>query len=254
MDDDALVDVLHATADGIGAALGALADWGPSGAAGRPDQYHSDLAADVAAVAVLTGAGLGVLSEESGRHHADRPVTVVVDPLDGSTNASRRVSWWATSLCAVDGDGARVALVVDLLHGTRFQAVRGGGATCDGRPIRASTVDALGDALVGANGLPTRHFGWAQLRVLGAAALDLCAVASGALDGYVDCDTDALGPWDYLGGMLICAEAGATVVDAFDRPLTVVEHAARRTPIAGATGTLASALQAARTGTEGMCR
>lgn len=250
MDDDALVDVLHAAADEIGGALGAVTDWGPSGAAGRPDQHHSDVAADTAAVEVLTDAGLAVLSEESGGHHRERPVTVVVDPLDGSTNAARKISWWASSLCAVDVDGARAALVVDVVHGTRFQAVRGGGASRDGRAIHGSGVDALEDALVGANGLPVRHFGWSQLRVLGATALDLCAVACGALDGYVDCATDALGPWDYLGGMLVCREAGATVVDAFDRPLTVLDHGARRTPVAGATAALASALQQARTGSD----
>src|SRR4029453_7812997 len=59
-------------------------------------------AADAAAVGVVLGAGLGVLSEESGRHEAGREVTVVLDPLDGSTNASRGIPWYAASVCAVD--------------------------------------------------------------------------------------------------------------------------------------------------------
>ena len=62
----------------------------------------------------LTGNGLGVLSEESGRHHPDRAITVVIDPVDGSTNASRGIPWFATSLCAVDTDGPLAALVINL--------------------------------------------------------------------------------------------------------------------------------------------
>ena len=60
-------------------------------------------------------------------------------------------------------------------------------------------------------------------------------VADGVLDGFVDCSVDAHGPWDYLGGMLICREAGAVVADALGRDLVVLEHAGRRTPVAGAT-------------------
>ena len=88
--------------------------------------------------------------------------------------------------------------------------------------------------------------GWRQFRALGAAALDLCLVASGGLDGYVDCSRDAHGPWDYLGGMLICLEAGGAVADAEDRDLVSVEHADRRTPLAAATPALLAEVVAAR--------
>jgi fructose-1,6-bisphosphatase/inositol monophosphatase family enzyme len=81
---------------------------------------------------------------------------------------------------------------------------------------------------------------------LGAAALDLCAVAEGVLDGYIDCSGDAHGVWDYLGGLLVCREAGAVVTDAFDRELVVHDHAARRTPVAGATKALHAELVGAR--------
>ena len=64
-------------------------------------------------------------------------MTVVVDPLDGSTNASRRLPWFATSLCAVDADGPLAALVVDLVHGTRFDAGAGRGRTPRRRADRA---------------------------------------------------------------------------------------------------------------------
>ena len=234
----ALADAAAAVAE----ALASAPDWGEAGT--RPGQHHSDLATDAAAVAVLEAAGLGVLSEESGRHCPDRPVTVVVDPLDGSTNASRRLSWWATSLCAVDAEGPWVALVVDLRHGTRWTAVRGGGAQRDGERVRTSGCSRLGDAIVGLNGVPAGHGGWAQYRALGAAALDLCAVADGTLDGFLDATTDELGAWDYLGATLVGREAGATVVDAAGRDLAVLDHAARRTPVAGASPELAAALLA----------
>ena len=78
---------------------------------------------------------------------------------------------------------------------------------------------------------------------MGAAALDLCAVAGGRFDAYLDCSPSAHGAWDYLGGMLVCQEAGALVVDAFDRPLATIDHGARRTPIAAATPELAGRLR-----------
>jgi myo-inositol-1(or 4)-monophosphatase len=240
MRDEVLLEVLHDTATAVRVALDALGDWGVAGT--RPGQYFSDLAADEAALAVLGRAGLGTLSEESGLHHGDRAVIVVLDPVDGSTNASRGLPWYATSLCAVDADGARAAVVVDQAGGTRFEAVRGGGARVDGRPLSPSATTELGAAVVGLSGYAPRWLGWKQYRALGAQALDLCAVAGGRLDAYIDCSLGAHGPWDYLGGMLVCQEAGALVHDAFDRPLVTVEHAARRTPIAAATPALLEAV------------
>ncbi|MCB0989219.1 MAG: hypothetical protein KDB09_15800, partial [Acidimicrobiales bacterium] len=102
----------------------------------------------------------------------------------------------------------------------------------------------LSQAIVGLNGVPVGHGGWAQYRALGAAALDLCAVADGTLDGYLDCTTDELGVWDYLGAALVCSEAGASITDVAGRDLVVLDHVARRTPVAGATGELMTALAA----------
>ena len=246
MDDGALLGVLHDVASAVREALDGLADWGSAGT--RPGQYFSDLAADGAALAVLERAGLGAMSEESGLHSGERDVVVVIDPVDGSTNASRSLPWYATSLCAVDGDGARAALVVDQASGLRFEATRGGGARVDGRLLTPSGCRELGEALVGLSGYPPWRFGWKQFRALGAAALDLCAVAGGRLDAYVDCSSGAHGSWDYLGGMLICREAGVGVVDAWDRELVTLDHAARRTPVAAATPELLDAAVAARRG------
>ena len=244
LSDDSLVDLLHEAALAVRTALDGLEDWGPAGTA--PGQYLSDLTADVAAVQVLEEAGVGVLSEESGLHGAGRDLVVVLDPLDGSTNAARGVPWFASSLCAVDGDGPRAALVVDLPHGRTFTAVRGGGAHVDGLPLAPSGCTEIGEALIGISGLPERSLGWRQFRTMGAAALDLCAVADGTLDGFVDCSPSAHGPWDYLGGALVCVEAGAAVADAQGRDLVVIDHAARRTPVAGATTALLDTLLAAR--------
>jgi myo-inositol-1(or 4)-monophosphatase len=243
-----LLALLHTAADAVAAALATSGERGPSGA--RPGQYRSDLTADAAALAVLGPAGVGILSEESGIVPGDLDgvdVVVVVDPLDGSTNADRGVPWYATSLCAVDAAGPVAAVVADLARDVRYEATRGGGARRrDGAPLAPSGCTRLGDAIVGLSGWPPAHFGWDQYRSLGAAALDLCAVAAGVLDGYVDCSHDAHGPWDYLGGALVCAEAGAVVTDALGRELTVLDHGARRTPVAAATPALHRELVAAR--------
>lgn len=242
--DAGLSDILHGAADEVARALDPLDDWGLAGT--RPGQYKSDLVADEAATGVLLAAGLGVLSEESGLHAADREIVVVVDPLDGSTNASRRLGWYATSLCAVDAEGPRVSLVVDLPRERRFHAVRGNGASLDGHPVRPTGCTRLDDAVVGLSGYPSTPLGWKQYRAMGATALDLCEVACGGLDAFVDCSPSAQGPWDYMGALLVCQEAGAVVSDAFDRELVVLEHEVRRTPLAAATPDLLADLIVAR--------
>jgi myo-inositol-1(or 4)-monophosphatase len=247
LSDDSLVELLHETALAIRAALDGLDDWGPAGTI--PGQYLSDLTADAAALRVLEAAGVGVLSEESGSRPGSQDgedVVVVVDPLDGSTNAARGIPWFATSLCAVDPDGPRAAVVVDLPHGRTFTAVRGAGAAVDGVPLVPSGCAEPSEALVGISGLPARSLGWRQFRTLGAAALDLCAVAEGTLDAYVDCSPSAHGTWDYLGGALVCTEAGGVVADALGRDLVALDHGARRTPVAAATSELLEAMVAAR--------
>ena len=239
-----MLDVLHATADAVRAVLDEVVDWRPR--TDRPGQYEIDVVADAAALAVLDEAGVGVLSEESGLRRGDAEVLVVMDPVDGSTNASRRIPWYATSLCAVDADGPLAALVVNQATGERFEAVRGGGARVDGRPLTPSGATSLTASVVALSGYPPRYLGWKQYRALGAAALDLCSVAAGRVDAYVDCSRDAHGPWDYLAAALVCVEAGASVVDADGRDLVCRLHADRRTPVAAATPALLEEVLAAR--------
>lgn len=240
MDDGSLLGVLHDAATAVSAAIRSLDDWGLAGT--REGQYRTDLAADAAAKEVLDDAGLGVMSEESGPHRMDRGVVVVLDPVDGSTNASRGIPWYATSLCAADAEGLRAAVVVNQASGVRFEALRHGGARRDGEPIRPSSCEVLGDAIIGFSGYPPRFLGWSQYRGLGAAALDLCAVAEGVLDAYAVVGGSQLGSWDYLGGMLICLEAGAVVTESSGRELYTLDHAARRTPLAASTPALLDAL------------
>lgn len=246
MSDDDLLAVLHGAADAVRQALDVLDDWGLAGT--TSGQYHSDVAADEACLAVLDRAGLGWLSEESGVAHGDREVIVIVDPVDGSTNASRGLPWYATSLCATDADGARAALVVNQADGRRYQAVRGGGSSVDGRALEPASTSRLSEAIIGLSGYPKSYLGWYQFRALGAVALDLCAVAEGVLDGYLDASPSAHGSWDYAAGMLICVEAGVSVVDAFDRDMLVIDHQARRTPIAASTPELLAEMVEARRG------
>jgi myo-inositol-1(or 4)-monophosphatase len=244
LDADRVLGMFGQIADDVAAVLARATDWGPSGE--RQGQYAVDLDADRMCVEPLVAAGWGVLSEESGLVAApDRPV-VVVDPLDGSTNASRGIPWFATALCLVDEAGPQVALVANHATGQRFIAVRGHGAQLDGEPVRVSGCAVLAEAIVGVSGLPSHHYGWDQFRALGAAAPDICAVAAGMLDGWCDMSSDAHGVWDYLAAALVCEEAGGVVVDLHGRDLVALDHAARRTPVAAATPALLDALVSER--------
>jgi len=238
--------LLHEAADAVAAAMRSVTDWGPSGR--REGQYSLDVAADDAALTVLHRAGVGVLSEESGFDPGPSGEVVVIDPIDGSTNASRGIPWYATSLCFVDADGPAVSMVVNQASGLRYWAERDAGAWCGERRLQPSGCGELGEAIVVVSAVPPTDAGWAQFRSFGACALDLCALADGMVDGYVDFGDDQHGVWDYLGAWLICREAGIDVVDAFDRPMIHLDHAARRTPVAAATPELAAAVLTARGG------
>lgn len=237
VDDRALLAVLHDVCDAVAAALAEVDDWGLAGT--RPGQHFSDLVADAAALEVLGASGLTVLSEESGITPADGSLLAVVDPLDGSTNAWRRVPWYATAVCVADAEGARVAVVANQAANVRFEARRGGGAFVDGVALGPSGRTELSESLIGLTAWPRAHFGWRQFRALGAAALDMCAVAGGVLDGYIDCSPSGIhGVWDYLASSLICTEAGAVVGEVRGRDLMVRDPAERRGPVAAATPSL----------------
>ena len=240
-----ILDVLHSVADAVQQVLSDNTDWSLSGI--RHTQYSVDVKADNAALAILHAAGCAVLSEESqvtGQWGAN-DILVVMDPLDGSTNASRGVPWYATALCAIDSDGMRASLVVNQASGKdRYWATKGGGAFHNGNPMRHSSCEKLNDAVVGVSGLASFRPEWAQFRALGAAALDICLVAQGALDGWIDFNSH--GVWDYLASILICQEAGVATSEYLDRELLVTQYDEKRTPIVAATPALLAQLREVR--------
>lgn len=240
MDDVRLLEVLDDAVGAVRRALDTLEDWGPAGT--KPGQYRLDLAADGAALPVLHGAGLAVLSEESGVT-GDGPsgLLAVIDPVDGSTNAHRGVPFYATSICVLDAEGPRVGVVVNQATGVRYAAVRGGGADRDGQTIAPSGCADLQGAIVGISGFPGYHPGWAQYRALGAASLECCAVAEGVLDAYMVAGKSTLYGWDYLAGLLICRETGVAEGERDGRDL-VMRDATSRRPIVAATPALAERL------------
>jgi myo-inositol-1(or 4)-monophosphatase len=240
VDDVRLLEVLDEAVRAVRGALDVLEDWGPSG--GKPGQYRLDLAADAAALPVLHGAGLAVFSEESGTTgHDGSGLLAVIDPIDGSTNAHRGVPFFSTSICVLDAEGPRVGVVTNQASGVRYAAVRGDGAEKDGRAIVPSECEDLGAAIVGISGFPGLHPGWAQYRALGAASLECCAVAEGVLDAYLVVGGSTLYGWDYLAGLLICREVGATEGEREGRDLIVREASTRR-PVVAATRRLADRL------------
>jgi fructose-1,6-bisphosphatase/inositol monophosphatase family enzyme len=242
---DDLLELLVATAAAVEQAVRGVSGRDRRARTDRRGQYAIDLVADAAALDVLGTAPLAVLSEESGwGGQAGAALTVVLDPVDGSTNASRHIPYWATSACVLDGDGPLVALVVNQATGVATTAVRGEGARRDGEPIAPGKVERVEDAVVTLSGRPGEWLPWKQFRALGSAALSLADVAAGAVDGLVDGGAWHA-PWDYLGGLLICREAGAEVVDAAGRDLVVTDPDARRQLLAAATPALLEELRRA---------
>jgi fructose-1,6-bisphosphatase/inositol monophosphatase family enzyme len=240
-----ILQVLNNTADAVSQVLATNTDWSLSGI--RHTQYSVDVRADNAALAVLHEAGCAVLSEESQitGQWGDDDILVVMDPLDGSTNASRGVPWFATALCALDKNGMRASLVVNQASGKdRYWATQGGGAFHNGNQMHPSTCSSLKEAVVGVSGLASFRPQWSQFRALGAAALDICLVAQGVLDGWVDFNSH--GVWDYLASILICQEAGVATSEYLDRELLVTQYDEKRTPIVAATPALLAQLREVR--------
>jgi myo-inositol-1(or 4)-monophosphatase len=164
-----------------------------------------------------------VLAEElGGSAEVPRGPCWVFDPLDGTTNYAHGIPIFCASL-ALEIDGVpEVAAVFDPNRRELFTAERGAGAYMNGRPLRVSDARALIDAIV-VTGFPYdvhtrvdeimtllgRFVGKARaVRRLGSAAIDLCYVAAGRMDGFWEMD---LQPWDIAAGALIVEQAGGRV-------------------------------------------
>ncbi|WP_241996724.1 inositol monophosphatase family protein [Rhodococcus sp. SMB37] len=177
--------------------------------------------------------GDGFLGEESGGSHGageggvgEAGVQWVVDPIDGTVNFVYGIPAYAVSVAARIGGVSVAGAVVDVASGDLYSAAAGLGATCtdaDGgvTTLRCTPVSDLGLALVAtgfsysaerraiqgrlvAELLPRVR----DIRRMGAAALDLCMVASGRVDAHYE---HGLNPWDWAAGALIASEAGAEV-------------------------------------------
>ena len=164
-----------------------------------------------------------VLAEEMGGSAvAPEGPCWVFDPIDGTTNYAHGVPIFCASL-ALEIDGvAEVAAVFDPNRQELFTAERGGGAYLNGRQLHVSAASSLVDAVVVTGfpydvhgrvdeivGLFGAFVGQARaVRRLGSAAIDLCYVAAGRMDGFWESD---LKPWDVAGGALIVAESGGRV-------------------------------------------
>jgi fructose-1,6-bisphosphatase/inositol monophosphatase family enzyme len=245
MTPDDILDLFESTARAIADTVERITGADRRARTGRPGQYALDVLADRAALVVLHKAPVKVVSEESGESgDAGAAVTVVMDPVDGSTNCSRGISYWATSLCALDADGPLAAFVVNQASRDYMTAVRGGGAYRNGKRLEPSPKTRVEESVVALAGLPARILPWQQFRVLGSAALALCDVAAGGLDGYVD-GGSYHAPWDYLGGYLMCVEAGAPVIDLAGQELVTTAQSARRQLVAAGTQELLDALKPA---------
>lgn len=168
-----------------------------------------------------------IVAEESGRT-GKAECRWHVDPLDGTVNYAHGFPLWSVSIAFEIRGRMEAGVVYCPGLGDLYEARRGGGARRNGKPIRVSKVARLDRALL-VSGFP---YNWKlkiqalkawgafvrssqAIRRLGSAALDLCLVADGRLDGFWE---RGLGSWDLAAGVLIAKEAGAVVTGLKERP------------------------------------
>jgi myo-inositol-1(or 4)-monophosphatase len=168
--------------------------------------------------------GHAVLSEESGERAGDGEHLWYVDPLDGTLNYSHGLPIFCVSIAYAHQSQLSQAAIYDPISDEMYTAQRGQGAMLNGQPIRVSAASELKSSLL-VTGFPydawtnpVNNFAEFQsfsmrtqgVRRLGSAALDLCYVAAGRLDGFWEIRLNA---WDVAAGALIAQEAGALVTD-----------------------------------------
>ena len=166
----------------------------------------------------------GIIGEEDSTIESSSGITWVIDPIDGTVNYFYDLPGWNISIAAKDERGVLVGVVHAPTINSTWHAIRGHGAFKNGKPIHVNDPVDLGAALLGTgfsydtsrrteqaafiSGLIPRV---RDIRRFGAAAVDLCHVASGTFDGYFERD---LKEWDLAAGTLICGEAGGVVSGA----------------------------------------
>ena len=165
-----------------------------------------------------------ILAEESGAS-GDHDIQWIIDPLDGTTNFMHGFPVFSVSIAVAERNELQHAVVYDPMRQEIFSASRGQGAQLDGRKIRVSKRTTLKGSLI-ATGFPyrlteskmDRYLGMlravmvetAGVRRPGSAALDLCYVAAGRVDGFWEL---GLNKWDIAAGALIIKEAGGRISD-----------------------------------------
>ncbi len=188
-----------------------------------------DLAAEKAIVEVLLkhGASFTLVSEESGiKEYGNRPKNcyVTVDPIDGTTNLIRGLPFFCSSVAVSNKpllSDVHAGMVTDLFHGITYTAVKGKGAFRDGDKISTSTITSLGEAVIGLdlNSYKVKQIApqvseliqeTKHIRHFGANALELCFVAEGLTDAFVDI-RGKLRTTDVAAAFLVLKEAGGTI-------------------------------------------
>jgi myo-inositol-1(or 4)-monophosphatase len=163
----------------------------------------------------------GILGEEGGSATGHSGVRWIVDPIDGTVNYLYGIPAYAVSIAAESDGEVTVGVVHNPASGETWTALRGQGAWLGDRALQVGGVDDPAYALV-ATGFNydvrtrTRQAGQVarllplvrDIRRIGSAALDLCALATGRVDAYVE---QGLQPWDFAAGALVAREAGARV-------------------------------------------
>lgn len=163
----------------------------------------------------------GLLGEEGASASGTTGITWVIDPIDGTTNLLYDIPGFSVSI-GVEHHGESVAgAVYDPVRSELFSAALGQGATRNGTPIAPSTKTELATALVGTgfSYLTDERFEQSKalqtvlprvrdIRRLGGAALDLCAVGCGRFDAWFE---RGIKHWDWAAGALVAREAGAIV-------------------------------------------
>jgi myo-inositol-1(or 4)-monophosphatase len=177
----------------------------------------------------------GLLGEEGSRSSSESGRTWIVDPLDGTVNFLYGLRAWAVSIALEDQDGLAAGVVFNPVSGECFSAVRGAGASVNGKPLRVTQCPTLDRAMVatGFSYEAERRREQAQLLVellprirdlrrAGAAALDLAFVAAGRVDAFYE---RGLKRWDEAAGRLLVQEAGGVTADLEGEPHGVVAAA-----------------------------
>lgn len=171
------------------------------------------------------------MGEEKDNSDIDfsRPVWIL-DPVDGTTNLIHRYPASCISLGLVANGVPSAGIVFNPYYDELFFAIKGEGATLNGKPIRTSSAASLSECIVSVGTMPymkeltdqTFHqirnvFLRAQdVRRLAASALEICYIACGRQDAFFE---PFLKPWDYAGGMVILAEAGGCITDYEGNPI-----------------------------------